>query len=347
MAVNFNAFRQWAESRFSDVIVKGKEIRINSIFEEDTGHHLWCNTEGGKKKRKNGVFHCFKTDRKGSLVTLVMEVDKCDYDEAITALKGQTSVRALEKRLEEFFAKQDLNDVDTTPQVPKLLLILPPACELISALPYSNWWRRKAVEYLSNRKIPYDGLYICTDGEYKARIIIPYYDQDGKLIYWNGRHIGKSKLRYRGPPKTTGTGKEDVVFMENWPEPGATVYVCEGEFNAKSLTLAGLNGVACGGKNMSEKQAAILKQYKVVVCLDRDKPGWKGSATISEKLNAFIERKMDILLVRPPQGYKDWNEMLVKLGPAILFAYIERSAKPIVSDAPFGTADLFYIIKDL
>src|SRR3990167_8124291 len=111
MAVNFNAFRQWAESRFSDVIVKGKEIRINSIFEEDTGHHLWCNTEGGKKKRKNGVFHCFKTDRKGSLVTLVMEVDKCDYDEAITALKGQTSVRALEKRLEEFFAKQDLNDV--------------------------------------------------------------------------------------------------------------------------------------------------------------------------------------------------------------------------------------------
>lgn len=346
MAVDFETFRRWAEDRFDDVIVKGGEIRINSIFAEDSHHHLWCSPSGGKKKRQHGVYRCFKTDRKGTLVSLVMHVDKCDHEEALATLNSETSVRVLEQRLEEFFAKQDVLSPDYAPPV-KNTLTLPPHSVLIAAA--EPWWRRKAEEYMASRCLACDGLYVCTDGKYKGRIVIPYFDREGRLVYWNARHIGKSKLRYVGPPKEVGVGKEDVVFMDLWPPPGGTVHLCEGEFNAKSLTAAGYYGAACGGKTMSEKQAAILDDYKLVVCLDRDKPGWKGAATMSERINAFNTRfnGTKLKFVRPPVGYKDWNEMLVKLGPNVLWAYVNRSEKRLESDAPFGTGGDYFGYSDL
>jgi len=346
MAVDFDRFVEWAESRFDDVIVKGGEVRLNSIFsdEPDAHFHLWCSPSGGKKQRENGVFHCFKTDRKGSLVTLVMEVDKCDYDDALATLRGETSLRVLEQKLEEFFNQQE-----AAPKA-EVKLYLPPHSSLISANP-NGWWERQAREYLKKRAIPPDDFYICTDGQYKGRIIIPYYDRNGKLIYWNARATyPKAKLRYVGPPKEVGVGKEDVVYMDHWPPAMATVHLCEGEFNAKSLSLAGLHGAACGGKSMSEKQAVILTDYRVVICLDRDKPGWKGAASMSEKLSA-ISVRLDLhdrlLLVRPPVGFKDWNEMLVKFGPEILAAYVERSAKPLEQHTPLGKSNLFFDLRDV
>ena len=78
MPIDFDTFVNWAENRFDKIQVKGKEVCLNSIFaENDSKFHLWCNPYGGKHERTFGVFHCWKTDRKGSLVSLVMEVDKC------------------------------------------------------------------------------------------------------------------------------------------------------------------------------------------------------------------------------------------------------------------------------
>jgi hypothetical protein len=45
-------------------------------------------------------------------------------------------------------------------------------------------------------------------------------------------------------------------------------------------------------------------------------------------------------------GYKDWNEMLVKLGTEILVAYVDRSAKPLEQHSPLGTA-LDFSLRDL
>lgn len=345
MAIDFNRFRDWAESRFPDLIEKGKEIRINSIFEEDENYHLWCSPSGGKKKRKFGVFHCFKTDRKGSLVNLVMLVDNCDRDDALAVLQNETSVRVMEAQLEEFFAAQEKE-----PETPPPIVEFPPGTLKISDLPSSNWWRLRAEEHLIARKIPIDDLYICTEGEYKARIIIPYYDKTGRLIYWNGRHIGKSKAKYRGPEKEIGVGKADVVYMPSWPLPGSQVHLCEGEFNAKALCLSGLNGGACGGKSMSETQAVMLKDYRIVLCLDRDKAGAKGTAAMCEKvasIESALKMQSKLSYVRPPLGYNDWNEMYVTLGPKIVQAYIERSEKTLDFQAPSGMSGDFFALNDL
>lgn len=343
MSISFDQFKNWAEERFGDnIVVKGKEIRINSIFADDTNHHLWCSPSGGKKKRKFGVFHCFKTDRKGSLLKLVQLVDQCDREDALSVLTGQPTIRQLEKQLEEYLGEKDPWETVQPPS-----FSLPEGSILISSLPKNNWWRKRAEEYLLKRSIPIDGLFICTQSPYKARIIIPYYDKFGKLVYWNGRHISdKAKIRYLGPPKETGVGKEDVIFMAGpWPSSGSQIHLCEGEFNAKSLFLSEFNGAACGGKNMGEKQAIILSDYRLVLCLDRDKAGKQGTSKMSNIINSMqtaTKTKEKFLYVRPAEGFKDWNEMYIKFGPAVLNSYIKKYQKPIDHLAPTGTAgDIF------
>lgn len=336
MNINFQRFRRWVESRFDDVVVKGTEIRVNSIFDPtDTNHHLWLSPSGGKKKRKNGVFHCFKTDRKGTLATFVQIVDNCDKDDAIAILKGETTIRDLEKRLEEFFKKQE-PAVEEPP---------PPALELPSGTCFiseaKKWWRNKAEEYLGSRKIPSDGLYICTESPYKARIIIPYYDKTKKLIYWNARHIfPDAKIRYLGPPKEKGVGKGDVVYMPgSWPVSGELLHVCEGEFNAMSLKQSDLYSAACGGKNMSDKQALILAEYRICLCLDRDKAGKAGTTVMSNAismLESATNTKDKLFVVRPPKPYKDWNEMYIALGPAVVHHYVKKNSKPLTYYFPQG-----------
>lgn len=349
MAIDFDKFVKWASARFGEenIVVKGKEVRINSIFDNgDDDHHLWCSPSGGKKKRKFGVYHCFKTDQKGSLVKLVQIVDHCDREDALSTLAGRSTIRDLEKKLEEFFADEE---PQAPPEPPKSDLVLPLECELISNLGTNNWWYKKAEEYLSNRKLPIDGLYICTDGRYKSRIIIPYYDKQGRLIYFNGRTIGRSKCKYLGPPKEIGVGKEDVVFMAGqWPKAGETVYLCEGEFNALSLKTCELNAAACGGKNMSDKQALMLSDYKIVLCLDRDKAGKQGTMKMTSMISAVDTIKKGgekLQFVVPPAGYNDWNEMLVKVGPVMLYHYITKNQRVLDFSWPFGAKNAGYIDK--
>ena len=154
MSISFKNFEKWAKKKFGDqnVKIQGKEIRIHSIFETgDDDFHLWCSPSGGKKKRKNGTYHCFKTDKKGSLVKLVMIVEGCDRDEAVAKLHGHTSIREVERQLVAFFAEQDQQQQVETP---KSNIKLPEHCYLISDLGTNNWWRKKAEEYLNKRKIP-------------------------------------------------------------------------------------------------------------------------------------------------------------------------------------------------
>jgi hypothetical protein len=350
MAVNFERFRRWIENRFDDVLVQKSEIRINSIFDpSDTNHHLWLSPSGGKKKRKTGVFHCFKTDRKGSLVSFVSLVDGCDKEDALAILRGEPTVRELEQQLDDFFNQQDY----VAEEPVKSDLSLPIGSLLISDLPEKNWWRKKSVEYLLARKIPVDGLYICTEVPYKARIIIPYYDKSGKLIYWNGRHISsKSKMRYLGPPKEIGVGKGDVIYVPGgkWPKAGELLHICEGEFNAMSLKLSDLYAAACGGKNMTDKQALMLAEYRICLCLDRDKAGKAGTGVMSNAvtmLSSSSKTKDKLFYVRPPVGCKDWNEMYVKEGDVMVHHYIHRYAKPVDFNAPSGMVSDWFRFSDL
>ena len=342
MAINFDKFVEWAESRFKDVVVTDKEIKINSIFTSDDKHHLWCSPTGGRKEYKFGAFHCWKTNKGGDLIKLVRLVDNCSREEALSTLCGYKTIAQLEKDIDEFLGDTTSYLSEDSKNSEKSKFSLPSGSHLISDLGTNNWYRQKSEEYLTNRKIPIDGYYVCMEEPYKGRIVIPYYGKSGELIYWNSRSISqKSKLRYLGPPKSCGIGKEDVIYMAGkWATSGSIVHVCEGEFNAKSLQLSELNACACGGKNMSEKQAIMLSDYRIVVCLDRDKAGTHGTMKMLNMLSLSknLQSNDKLMYVRPPEKYNDWNEMYIDAGTALVHNWIHSRSKSVDFSAPHGMA---------
>lgn len=341
--IDFDRFLHWCESRFGDVVVKGDEIKINSIFEEDYKHHMWCSPKGGKKEHRGGVYHCWKSGKKGSLVNLVRQVDKCTYDEALEKLgAGAYELMELEERLEAFMASRTPTTIEELQNVEVLPgLKFPEQTFPILSLSPDNFWRIEAEVYLSNRKLDPKDYLICMGGDYKNRIIIPYYDSDAKLIYWNARFLGDNDSipKYLGPHKDQGVGKGDVIYIaggENgWPPPKSKLYLTEGEFDAKSLSNCGYYAGAIGGKAIEDKQISLLQDYIPVLCFDTD--SGKGKDAGGEALVIIGEQLREkgineIYFVRPPKQYKDWNKFFQVHGRKLINAYINQNEKPYTPD---------------
>lgn len=333
--IDFDTYYDWCKDRFGEENLKikntshGVEICTHSFFAkqklgiDDHKYHLWMCPEGGKKKLGGGGYRCWYTDAMGSLIELVALVDQIDYDDAEELITGCTSLRALERKVHEFFGTKS----EVPPPEPPTDFQLPNFSFLIDKLPPRHFWRTRAKNYLNGRKLPSDGLYVCTDGEHRNRIVIPYYDRSGKLMWWNARTMSNHK-KTRRYAKPTGD-QESVLYMTTWPEPGRKVYVMEGEFDAKSLGLAGLAACACGGKYLSEAQMELLREYRLVLAFDADESG--RGALIDTGRALLSSGFSQIGYVRPPVVYKDWNALLVQRNVPTLKAYIERFEKPFTS----------------
>lgn len=340
MAINYEKFLSWAESRFGDIRISGDEIKVNSIFEEDYKHKMSCNPRGGKFNLEYGVFHCWKSNKGGSLPKLVMLVDKCSYDEALDKLGGHDAELAdLERRLEEFMSNRTSSTIEeiTQPEIPSGFKF-PEGTFPIKSLAADNLWRIEAEQYLLGRKLNPEEYFLCLEGDYKNRVIIPYYNANKELIYWNGRYLAESKKipKYLGPHKDCGVGKSDVIYMAgNWPKENVRLHITEGEFDAKSLHIAGLHGAALGGKEIEEKQIEMIRPYIPVLCFDTDlnqKVDAGGNAILAIGDTLRSKGFHEIYYVRPPEKFKDWNKMLVDVGPKVIVAYIKQHIKRFTNE---------------
>jgi hypothetical protein len=338
VAVDFDLFYEWAADRFGEHNLKvrhtahGVEITTHSFFaldklgKEDRKFHLWMNTEGGKKKIENGAYRCWLTDEMGSLVTLVSKVDAVPFEEAEQLITGTTSLRALEKKVDEFFGhKETVFQMEIEDFIEITDVVLPDFSFNIDGMSPSNRWKRNARNYLAERKIPTDGLFVCTQGDHENRIIIPYYDRDGKLVFYNGRTMSPNKkiIRYMKPPEGD---QESVLYMTSWPAPGSKIYIMEGEFDALALALCDLVGCACGGKYLSDTQIELIRGYEPVLVFDSDESGLEALTNVGNTLLELGFPK--IRYVRPPKIYKDWNKLLIERNTQTVKAYIERFEKP-------------------
>lgn len=345
--IDFEIFLAWAKDRFGEENIKtrnsahGVEILTHSFYAhqkniEDHTFNLWMNPSGGKSKNpEKGSFRCWKTDTMGSLVKLVSDYDSIPYDEAEENLCGVTSLRVLERKVHEFFGHKE--EVEQSIIVPESIkaLELPAYTYLIDNLHPNHYMRIRAQEYLKERKIPTTGFYVCIEAEYKNRIIIPYYNWHGDLIWYNGRLMNdkKDSLKYM-KCKSDGLNvtQEDILYMTSWPTEGSKIYLTEGEFDAKSLSFADLVGGAIGGKFISDMQIEMIRRYEPVLAFDADEAGQEALINVGL---ALLERGIPKLnYVRPPKAFKDWNKFLVKRDTETIRSYVSRFEKPFTSFTP-------------
>ncbi len=328
--VDYDIFLGWATDRFGadNIRLRKDEILTHSPFCEDFKFNLWMRPDGGKQKRPNGVFRCWKTDRHGSLVKLVSELDRISYDDAEEMLCGGSSLRALEAQIHEYFGvRNPWGDPVTAPEPPAIPMIdLPLHTYRINDLSSQHPHRIEALRILGERHLPSDGLYVCTQGKYRDRIIIPYLDEEGRIVYWNARTmLDRDDIPKYMKPEDDSVDNTQLLYWSRRPNRGETLYLTEGEFDAMSLTLCGLCGVAYGGgKTLSDTQVELLRPHHVVIATDNDEKKQDAGriALLGIGENLLSKGINKVGYIRPPRGYKDWNKLMEKTNRDTVKQYI-------------------------
>lgn len=337
--VNHDSFVAWVERKFDEIQVDGDEVKVcdpwwvNEDGLPDRDFKCWINTD-------KCCYRAFKSNNTGSLIDFVADREGCSKEEAIEIVGGRDSLYDLEQRLIDFLKNENKENKDEV-KIKKNVKLPNNCVPLTSNIknPVVKWAR----EYIEKtRNLPLSNLMVCLSNEekdrkYKNRIVIPYYDQYGKLIYFNTRALSKKdKIRYKGPDKEEfNVGKSDVLWMSKWPREGSKIYLTEGEFDAMALAVCGLNSGACGGKSLSDKQIQMLNPYRITLSFDADKAGkdvYKISKTLLKKGKMIVDGKPRVSIIRPPKQLKDWNNFLTKHTPDIIRLYIQKYESPCNED---------------
>ena len=169
---------------------------------------------------------------------------------------------------------------------------------------------KHALKYLKSRGVSQDDMIkysigYCEDGLYSNRVIIPSYDEEGKLNFFVGRDVFDSKLKYRNSPTP-----KDIVGFElfvNWEEP---ILLVEGALDTIS---AKINSIPLFGKTIMNnlKRKILEKKVKTLyVALDND--AFKDSMKIVEELmNEGIKVHMIKMTEKDPNdiGYEKFTDI--------------------------------------
>lgn len=152
------------------------------------------------------------------------------------------------------------------------------------------------------RELSLQGIGYCARGEYKYRIILPFYEA-GRLIYFNARQFMDFGSKFKNPAvEDFGIGKSMLIYNVDALAVYRKIYIVESVTNA--LTL-GSNAIAIGGKVISNYQLSKVLKSKVtmiVIILDNDATDY----SIQMALKISIHKKVKIII--PPVD-KDVNDL--------------------------------------
>jgi len=220
-----------------------KKLEVQSVT-NDKGENPW---------------HCWVCNKSGKKLTSLFKALNVGRDK-IAELYKVLSIQP----------KYSSNQIDSTFQsttaidLPKEYI---PLFKTSESIEYKN-----AIHYLrSKRKITLSEIVkynigYCESGEYAKKIIIPSYDEFGKLNYFVGRAYYEAESFKHKNPEVSKNCVGFELFI-NWSLP---LVLVEGSFDAISVRR---NAIPLFGKTISEdlrKKIIENKVSQLYICLDKD-----------------------------------------------------------------------------
>tara|TARA_B100000902_G_scaffold390710_1_gene440121 strand:- start:387 stop:1319 length:933 start_codon:yes stop_codon:yes gene_type:complete len=211
-------------------------------------------------------WHCWISDEKGKSIKSLfrkLKVSKDVWDE-------HNSIFTKKYR----YSKNNLESTEKIVELPKEYIPLWKQSKSII--------RKHALRYLDERGITPSEILkyqigYCECGAYKHKVIIPSYDDSGRLNYFVGRSFYTSGFKHKNPSVS-----KNVVGFEmliNWDLP---IVICEGAFDAIAIRS---NAIPLFGKfPQSEIKKRILKEGVTKVYLALDSDALSNSLQFSEEL---------------------------------------------------------------
>ena len=181
---------------------------------------------------------------------------------------------------------------------------------------------KKALELFQNRLLdkainrPKAFYLSLTDKVHKNRLIIPFFDENGKICYYQSRTILDSDNLYK-PRYISKIGGDKTIFnIDKVDQNSENIFVFEGPINSCFVK----NGVAIGGIQENSYQLYTSRQqqqinkfpfHKKIWVLDSQ---WKDKAALN-KTKKLLELKEHVFIWPKELGQicKDFNDIAIKI----------------------------------
>ena len=219
------------------------------------------------------IFHCFNCGESGTFLNLYSRLEGISRRHAYQILyQHDVSKYSSESVRDKINGKGPHGE--PIPKQPQVFMNILDDC-LGPGDTAKGYITQKFQNYLLNfikeRKIPKDiKLFVAHKGKYKGRIIIPVYNNEDDLIYFQGRAIHDAvKPKYLNPD----TDKQLVIYNDGNFERDKYIIVSEGLLDAFMIPK---QGTTCLGSNISEFFIKMLMKKTdkgIILAFDNDNPG--------------------------------------------------------------------------
>ena len=314
------------------------------------------------------IYHCFGCGVGGDVFKFVMEMDKCDFMEAVRAVADKCGIaipqsreRSPEERREQqqrtalvdlhreaaaFFARQ----LESTPEgkaargyltdrgldaeaIARFGLGYAPSGGDALLRHLKTKYPEKLVEMAGLASRDPSGR---AHDRFRRRIIFPISNESGKVVAFGGRALGDDLPKYLNSPETPIYIKSIVLYhLDRAKEPirvADAAILVEGYMDTIAVARAGIgNVVASCGTSLTETQVKLLSRFTRRIIVNYD-PDAAGQAATERSLSILLEHNCDVRVLALPGG-KDPDTFIRSEGAA---AY-----RKLLEDAP---AYLDYLI---
>jgi DNA primase len=284
------------------------------------------------------IYHCFGCGAGGDVFKFVMEMDKCDFMEAVRSVADKCGIaipRSREQSPEErrehqqrtalvelhreaaaFFARQ----LEATPEgkaARGYLVDRGLDSEAIArfGLGYAPSGGDALLRHL---KTKYPEKLIELAGlagrdpsgrihdRFRRRIIFPITNESGKVVAFGGRALGDDLPKYLNSPETPIYVKSGVLYhldraKEHIRTADAAILV-EGYMDTIAVARAGVgNVVASCGTSLTESQVKLISRFTRRIIVNYD-PDTAGRAATERSLSILLEHNCDVRVLALPGG---------------------------------------------
>jgi DNA primase len=287
------------------------------------------------------IFYCFGCHKGGDVFNFVMEMEKCEFPEAVKLVAEKCGIsiprpkeRSGEERKENqqratlvemhreaqtFFVKQlegTLEGKAARAYLEDRGLDKDSVSRFgIGYAPSGGDTLLRHLKSKYNEKLLVESGLISRDqggklfDRFRRRITFPIANESGKVIAFGCRALGDDQPKYLNSPESPIYSKSNVLYHLDRAKEGIRrqdfVILVEGYMDAIAVARAGIsNVVASCGTSLAEQQIKLLGRFTKRVVVNYD-PDTAGQSATERSLSLLLEQDFEVrVLALPPVGDK-------------------------------------------
>ncbi len=297
------------------------------------------------------IYHCFGCGAGGDVFKFVMEMEKCDFMDAVRTVADKCGIAM--PRAREFAPEERREQQQRT----ALVEMHREAAAFFARQLEATAEGKAARGYLEDRGLDADAIarfgigYAPSGGDallrlwkgkypdkllevsglvsrdpggrlydrFRRRIMFPIRNESGKVIAFGGRALGDDLPKYLNSPETPIYTKSGVLYhfysAKEAIRQADVVVLVEGYMDAIAVARAAIaNVVASCGTSLTESQVKLIRRFTRRVIVNYD-PDAAGQAATERSLTLLLEHNCDVHVLALP-GSKDPDSFIRSEGPA-------------------------------